>query len=119
MQLNLINNWYFSEPMKQVDSGLITDMSALPIIGFNYGDLLEYPEQHASITIGRLKCKGKKPLLPEEINDSCKNLKLNGESRSRNYPLNDGSLAFCDMTKQMNDDTIQKKMGDFRFKEPM
>ena len=56
---------------------------------------------------------------PEEINDSCKNLKLNGESRSRNYALNDGSLSFCDMTKRVTDGDIQKKIGDFRFKEPM
>ena len=106
-------------PIEQFDAGVITDMTALPIIGFNYGDLLQFPDQYASIEIGRLKCKGKKPLLPEEINDSCKNLKLNGESRSRNYPLNDGSLAFCDMTKRITDSEIQRKIGDFRFKEPM
>ena len=106
-------------PIVQLDSGTITDMTQIPITGFNYGDLLVYPEQHASIFIGRLKCTGKKPLLPEEINDSCKNLKLNGESRSRNYALNDGSLAFCDMTKRITDGAIQKKMGDFQFKEPM
>ena len=94
-------------------------MSELPIMGFNYGDLLVYPDQYATILIGRLKCKGKKPLLPEDINDSCKNLKLNGESRSRNYALNDGSLAFCDMTKRITDSKIQKKIGDFQFKEPM
>ena len=106
-------------PIEQFDSGILTDMSALPVIGFNYGDLLQFPDQYASIEIGRLKCNGKKPLLPEEINDSCKNLKLNGEFRSRNYALNDGSLAFCDMTKRVSDSEIQKKMGDFRFQEPM
>lgn len=106
-------------PIEQNDSGIITDVSELPIMGFNYGDLLEYPDQYASILIGRLKCKGKKPLQPEEINDSCKNLKLNGESRSRNYALNDGSLAFCDMAKRITDGEIQKKIGDFQFKEPM
>ena len=80
---------------------------------------MEYPDQNAQIYIGRLKCKGKKKLLPEDINDSCKNLKLDGESRSRNYALNDGSLAFCDMTKRITDNSIERKIGDFQFKEPM
>ena len=106
-------------PIPQCDSGTITDMSALPITGFNYGDLLEYPDQQAAITIGRLKCEGKKPLLPEEINTSCKNLKINGETRSRNYALNDGLLAFCDMEKRITDAAIQKTIGHFQFKEPM
>ena len=106
-------------PIEQFDAGILTDMTALPVTGFNYGDLLQFPDQYASIEIGRLKCNGKKPLLPDEINDSCKNLKLNGEYRSRNYALNDGSLAFCDMTKRVTDSEIQKKLGDFRFEEPM
>ena len=108
-----------SLPTWQSDAGVLTNMSALPVMGFNCGNYLQYENQDAFIQIGRLKCKGKKLLLPEEINDSYKNLKLNGEFRSRNYTLNDGSLNFCDMTKRIIDSEIQKEVGDLRFKEPM
>jgi len=105
-------------PELQSDNGLITDMSALPITAFVYGDLI-YESQIAQIEIGRLKCQGQKQMQPKEISDNCSNLKRGGVSQSGNYVMSDGNVAFCDMSKSMNDENIQSTIGEIHYKDVM
>ena len=95
-------------PVLQQDTGTITNMTALPITGFHYGNL-EYDSQIAIITVGRLKCRGKKDIKPEEIFNSCRSMKIDGESRSGNYVMNNGKVSFCDMNNGLEDDAIQQE----------
>ena len=46
-------------PAWMQDSGTITNMDLLPIMGFNYGPL-EFELEQAKVTIGALKCRGLK-----------------------------------------------------------
>jgi len=48
-------------PILQSDNGTLTDVSALPVTGFIYGEK-PYPSQFAAISIGRLKCSGMKDI---------------------------------------------------------
>lgn len=45
------------------DSGVITNMTALPISAFNYGPM-EYDTQEAMVRIGRLRCSGRTEINP-------------------------------------------------------
>jgi len=101
-------------PEVQEDSGMITDMSALPISAFWYGDLI-YDSQIAQVFIGRLKCYGEQKLSPDEITNSCSNLKRDGVSTTANYILRDNNVAFCDMEKSMDDDAIQTILGKISY----
>ena len=47
------------KPVWMQDSGTITNMDLLPIMGFNYGPL-EFELEQAKVTIGALKCRGLK-----------------------------------------------------------
>ena len=47
------------KPVWMKDSGTITNMDLLPIMGFNYGPL-EFELEQARVTIGPLKCRGLK-----------------------------------------------------------
>jgi len=105
-------------PELQSDAGKVTDVSALPIYGFVYGDLV-YESQIAQIEIGRLKCRGQKQMEPKEITESCSNLKRGGVSQSGNYVLSDGNVAFCDMTKSMSDGGIQSILGKLSYKDAL
>jgi len=105
-------------PELQNDKGKITDVLALPITGFVYGDLV-YDSQIAQIEIGRLKCRGQKKMEPKKITESCSNLKRGGVAQSGNYVMSDGSVAFCDMSKSMDDEDIQQFIGDLRYKDVM
>ena len=102
----------------QTDTGVITNMSALPITGFEYGKF-QFSSQYAAISIGNLKCSGSRSVSPNEIYDSCKNLKRHGIESSGNYILNDGSVTFCNMEKAVWDDAIQTKLGNLMFKDVM
>ena len=97
-------------PAMQHDHGVITNSSALPILGFKYG-LMLYSAQKATINIGRFVCTGKKKIKPENVADSCSNLKTHGISDSGNYILNDQTIVFCDMDKIMDEDEIQRHVG--------
>ena len=81
-------------------------MTALPITGFVYGEM-KYQSQFAAIEISRMICKGQKKIEPNELMDSCSNLKTSGVTASGSYVLNDKSVAFCDMTKRVSDPEIQ------------
>jgi len=98
----------------QQDNGTLTDASALPVTGFLYGEM-PYPSQFAAITIGRLQCEGAKDILPEDIMDSCANLKTFGVSQSGNYVLNDNKVSFCDMSKAASDQDIQRHIGSLTY----
>ena len=102
----------------QIDSGLITNMSALPITGFRYGNF-QIPSQSAAILIGNLKCSGIKNIPPRQIQSSCQNLKRHGFENSGNYVMNDGSVAFCNMEKNFWDSKFETKLGDLMFKDVM
>ena len=102
----------------QQDKGIITNMSALPITGFEYGKF-QFSSQYAAITIGSLKCTGSRNIVPERIYDSCENLKRIGIEKSGNYLLNDGSVSFCNMEKNIWDTGIQTKLGSLLFKDVM
>jgi len=105
-------------PEMQEDRGKITNSSALPIMGFAYGEVA-YDSQIAQVQIGRLKCRGSKSIQPSEINDSCSNMKRSGVTTSGNYILNNHDVAFCDMSKTINDPNIQKTVGELPFKDTM
>jgi len=105
-------------PEMQADEGRITDVAALPITGFVYGDLV-YESQIAQIEIGRLKCRGQKQMEPKEITENCSNLKRGGVDQSGNYVMSDGNVAFCDMSKSMNDEKIQSTIGEIHYKDVM
>ena len=98
----------------QHDNGVITNSSALPILGFKYG-LMLYSAQIATIQIGRFVCTGKKRIEPEHVADSCSNLKTHGISDSGNYILNDQKIVFCDMDKVVDDDDIQRHVGKLAY----
>ena len=102
----------------QEDTGVIKNMSALPITGFEYGKF-QFSSQSAAISIGNLKCSGSRNISPNKIYDSCKNLKRHGIESSGNYILNDGSVTFCNMEKGMWDDAIKTKLGNLLFKDVM
>merc|ERR1712198_788883 len=57
------------------------------------------------------QCKGSKYIAPDSIMDSCSNMKIAGLTTSRNYVLNDGTLAYCQMDKAISDPNIQKYLG--------
>ena len=102
-------------PVDQFDYGTITNSTALPVTGFKYGNM-EFSSQHASIEISRMKCKGTRKIEPEHLMDSCSNLKAAG-AMSGNYVLNDGTVSFCDMTRQIYDPTIQRHIGKLRYND--
>merc|ERR1711962_733870 len=89
-------------PATQQDRGFITNVTALPIKGFLYGEM-RYESQYAAIQIGRMTCKGMKHIEPDHLMDSCSNLKVNGVTTSADYVLNDNSVAFCNMSEAISD----------------
>lgn len=103
-------------PLVQQDQGTITNSTSLPILGFKYGDM-KYQSQFAAITIGRLKCKGQKHIEPDKVMDSCANLKTNGVTQSGHYILNDQSVAFCEMSRQINDPAIEQHVGRLHYND--
>ena len=102
----------------QEDTGTITNTSALPIRGFVYGQFIS-EDLVAGINIGRLMCKGARTILPSDINDSCKNLKFNGQSKSQIYPLNGGKLSYCDMSQGINDPDLEHYVGRYETEDTM
>ena len=56
---HLTCNCNAKKPVWMQDSGTITNMDLLPIMGFNYGPL-EFELEQAKVTIGALKCRGLK-----------------------------------------------------------
>ena len=74
-----------------------------------------YESQFASVTIGRMSCRGKKQIEPQNLMDSCSNHKLDGMTSSGNFILNDESVAFCDFSKQVFDSTLQQHVGNLHY----
>ena len=87
-------------------------------MGFTYGDM-KFESQFASVTIGRLKCRGQKKLKPNEVTASCSSLKQSGVTQSGNYLMKDEKVSFCDMTKTMDDNDIEMHVGDLTYKDVM
>merc|ERR1712136_267426 len=70
---------------------------------------------YAAVTIGRMVCKGKKSIEPAHLMDSCSNLKMNGNTASGNYVLNNEEVAFCDMTRLASDPSIETHVGNIHY----
>ena len=103
-------------PELQRDEGIITNSSALPITGFRYGEM-KYELQVAQITIGRMQCQSQKKIEPNHLMDSCANMKINGNTETGNYILNDQSVVFCEMSKYISDPDIERHIGSLRYQE--
>merc|ERR1712018_309723 len=92
-------------PVPEMDSGTITNKTALPITKISLGGLA-YETQSASFNLGKLKCFG------EEIVsnlDTCGSLKKVGEMKSGYYNImkpgdEATSLVFCNMSAGVYDD---------------
>jgi len=111
-------NCDYQIPIIQEDAGTITDMSALPILGFKYG-MMEYDSQMANIRIGRLQCRGKKSIEPNLLTESCQNMKTQGIMTSGHYILNDQSIVYCNMAKPLSDSKIQTHVGHLSYSDVM
>ena len=74
-----------------------------------------FESQFASVTIGRMICKGKKQIAPQDLMESCSNMKLDGMTSSGNFILNDESVVFCDFSKQVSDSALQQHLGDLHY----
>ena len=105
-------------PILQEDNGKLDNMTALPVKSFRYGEL-EYETEFGTIEIGRLKCEGQKEVKSEELYDSCRNLKVYGESASGNYVMNSGKVSFCNLEKQLDDPDIEQEIPWMRFNSVM
>jgi len=103
-------------PTIQHDRGVITDSSALPILGFKYG-LMLYPAQIATINIGRFACMGKKSIDADDVADSCSSLKTYGITESGNYILNNRNVVFCNMEKLIDDSEIESHVGKLWYSD--
>merc|ERR1712106_11658 len=104
---------YAGAPYWLQDSGLITNMTALPISAFNYG-YMQSEYQEAKVKIGRLRCSGQVEMKPSP--STCNDLKKMGETRSGLYPLedeNDGppKLSHCDMNIPGYDGDMEIEKG--------
>ena len=89
-----------SFPVPLLDTGLISNMSALPIISIAFGGL-QFAGQQAAYKIGRLSCRGEKSY---EKATSCQALKLAGETTSGYFTLKKKeslhtSSVYCDLSK--------------------
>ena len=97
------------------DEGNITDMNALPILGFNYYGLT-YESEKGSISYGPLQCSGMKDISPGK---SCYDLKLQGETLSGYYQvssnINQGQgpmhqTVYCDFTQSLQSTNLQQNV---------
>ena len=52
-----------------------------------------------------------------KLMDSCANLKTNGMVASGNYILNDQSVVFCEMSKQISDSSLQQHIGNLHYND--
>ena len=93
-------------------------MSALPITGFKYGSF-QFPAQSAAITVGSLKCSGRKNISQRRIYDSCKNIKWFAAGGTGNYIIDNGTVVFCNMEKSTDDPKLQTNIGQLNFKDVM
>lgn len=103
----------FEHEWKQ-DLGYISNKTALPITGFNYGFLI-YDVMEAMVQIGRLKCSGKAAY--SSTPNSCRDLKMRGEQNSGLYLIEDSDfnnfsmISKCDMDGPDYDEVEEKKLG--------
>jgi len=85
-------------PAPLVDTGLLTNMSALPVTKLAFGGLT-YAVQSAFFKLGNLQCYGK---TQPEVASSCSALKIKGVTRSGYYEIKKHgyrytTLVYCDM----------------------
>ena len=78
---------------------------------------MEYQSQIAQVTIGRMKCQGQKKIEPNHLMDSCASMKINGNTETGNYILNDQTVVFCEMSKYISDPDIERHIGSLRYQE--
>ena len=113
-----------NDPVQQKDTGKITAMNHLPIMGFSYFGL-KYDGEKAAFSFGPLKCAGAKTFKPGE---SCYDLKLQGETRSGYYQvwsgLSNGSgpryqTVFCDFTQSISSSNLETDVSPVVMLEVM
>ena len=90
--------------------GNILDIITFPIHEVKYGNL-ENEQQLSKIEVGWVNsCEGRNEVKPEELCESCRNLKHNGDSAIRIYVINDGTVSFYDLQNSIDDPTVEQEM---------
>jgi len=96
------------------DSGIITNMTALPLTKLYFGGL-NYDVQSGTFLLGRLKCYGEQNVA---VGTSCADLKKSGVFKSGHYAIRpEGShqqkIVFCDMSSGTYDDVLESRVLNF------
>lgn len=93
------------DPIERFDEGQITNMTALPITAFYYGNMY-LPSQKASVDIGPLECFGSHEYSPN--GDSCQSIKMQGRPSgyyivdSTEDPSGSKMIVRCDTAAKLN-----------------
>jgi len=100
-------------PAPLIDTGVITNTTALPVMKLAFGGL-DFEIQSGAFQLGNLQCFGKKEV---EVASSCSALKLAGATLSGYYnikkPLSDRtSQVFCDMDGEGYEDVPEYPQPD-------
>ena len=102
-----------SLPTPLVDTGIITNTTALPVMKLAFGGLI-YKMQTGAFQLGNLQCFGKKEV---DVATSCSALKLAGETLSGYYNIKKTSSmhstqVFCDMDVEGYEDVPENPQPD-------
>jgi len=100
-------------PVPSSDKGIITNMTALPIMKLYFGGL-SYDLQYAAFSLGPLKCFGDRPVATAT---SCSALKRSGVFQSGYYNIKGSedyyaSLVYCDMQSPTYTNVPQEAQPD-------
>jgi len=102
-----------NQPAPLIDTGTLSDMTALPVMKLAFGGV-PYEIQRGAFQLGNLQCFGK---TDPEIGSSCSALKLKGITTSGYYEIkkpgdHSTTLVFCDMEQDGYVDVPQIEQSD-------